>query len=78
MYLIFDYHINTKQQTEIGCHHSSWKELPFGVPQGSNLRPVLFGINLCDLVLLTRQIDITSYADDTIKYTAMQMSTLRL
>ena len=68
MHIILDYLINRKQRAKIGCHYSSRKEPFFGVPQGSSLGPLLFNIHLCDQVLLTSQIDIASYVDDTTRY----------
>ena len=49
--------------------YSSWKEIMFGIPQGSILGPMLFNIFLCDLFLITENIDIASYADDNTLYT---------
>ena len=68
MRLGFDYLTNRKQRTKIGCRYSSSKELPFVIPQESILGPLLFSIYLCDLFLLTSNIDIASYADDTTPY----------
>ena len=36
----------------------------FRVPQGSILGPPLCNISLCDLFLLTKDVDIATYADD--------------
>ena len=65
---IYDYLSNRKQRTKIENHYSSWRDLIFGVPQGSILGPLLFNIYLCDLFMFTDNIDIASYADDTTLY----------
>ena len=65
---IYVYLTNRKQRTIIEDHYSSWRDLIFGVPQGSILGPLLFNIYLCDLLMFTDNIDIASYADDTTPY----------
>ena len=66
--LIYDYLSNRKRRTKTENHYSSWRDLIFGVPQGSILEPLLFNIYLCDLFIFTDNIDIASYADDTTSY----------
>ena len=50
------------QRTKINQAYSSWEEIPFGLPQGSMLRSILFNIFLIDLVLVVHKIDFASYA----------------
>ena len=65
---IYDYLTNRKQRTKINDHYSSWRDLIFGAPQRLILGPLSFNIYLCDLFMFTDDIDIASYADDTIPY----------
>ena len=70
--LIYDYLSNRKQRVKINETFSSWKDIEFGVPQGSILGPLLFNIHLCDLFYFLEDLDIASYADDTTIYTVKE------
>ena len=65
---IFDYLTNRKQRTQIGNDYSSWKEILYGVQQGSILGPLLFNISICDLFLITDDFEMANYADDKVPY----------
>ena len=66
--LIHDYLSNKKQRVKVNDAYSSWKDIFYGVPQGSILGPLLFNIHLCDLFYFLKDLDIASYADDTTIY----------
>ena len=67
--LIHDYLSNRKQRVKVNDTYSSWKDIFYGIPQGSILGPLLFIINLCDLFYFLEDSDIASYADDATIYT---------
>ena len=67
--LIHDYLSNRKQRVKVNDTYSSWKDIFYGVPQGSILGPLLFNIHLCVLFYFLEDLDIASYADDTTIYT---------
>ena len=50
---------------KVGNAYILWKEIFYGIPQGSILGPVIFNILLCDLFYLLEGIAVVSYADDT-------------
>ena len=67
--LIHDYLSNRKQGVKVNDTYSLWKDIFYGVPQGSILGPLLFNIHLCGLFHFLEDLDIASYADDTTIYT---------
>ena len=66
--LINDYLSNRKQKVKANDAYSSWKDIFYGVPQGSIPGPLLFNIHLCNLFYFLEDLDIASYADDTTIY----------
>ena len=67
--LIHNYLSNRKQRVKVNDTYSLWKDIFYGVPQGSILGPLLFNIHLCELFYFLEDLDIASYADDTTIYT---------
>ena len=57
-----------KQRTKVGSPYSLWKEVSYGVPQGSILRPLLFNLFLNDIFYFTSNSNTANYADDNTIY----------
>ena len=70
---IFSYlSYRTQQGVRINNSYSRKSEVKYGVPQGSVLGPLLFNIDLIDLFLECEDGNITSYADETTRYSCSQ------
>ena len=68
--LMQSYLSERKQRTKINQAYSSWEEIPFGIPQGSIVGPILLNNFLSDLFLVVQNVDFAKYADDNTIYDA--------
>ena len=67
--LIYSYLTDRKQRVRVNAEYSEWKDLEFGVPQGSILGPELYNYNSNDLFLFML-LAIINYADDNTPFTS--------
>ena len=74
--LIQQYLSNRKQRVKVGNAYSSWKDIFYGIPQGSILGPLIFNIFLCDLFYFLKGVSVASYANDTTPYTGNKTNDL--
>ena len=65
---IYDYIKDRKQRTKVNGSYSSWKDLKYGVPQGSILGPLLFNIFINDIFYFLDKSKMANYADDNSTY----------
>ena len=66
--LTYDYLSNRNQRVKFNETLSFWRDIEYGVPQGSILGPLLFNLHLRDLSYFLDDVDAASYADDTTLY----------
>ena len=69
--LIYDYLNGRSQKIKVGGSFSSELYIPYGIPQGSILGPLLFNIDnidICDLLFVSITSDIANYADGITPY----------
>ena len=66
---IFSYLNERKQRIKIGNSYNLYAHMACRVLQGSTLGPLLFNINICDMVFEKYKCDIASYADDNTPHT---------
>ena len=65
---VYDYLKNRTQRTKVNFSYSSWRELKFGVPQGSILEPLLFNIFINDILNFIEETKMANYAGDNTIY----------
>ena len=76
MKLIQQYISNRIKSVNVGNAYSSWKEILYGISQGSILGPLIFNTFLCDLLYFLEGFAVVSYADDTTPYSTNKTNDL--
>ena len=66
--LMQNYLCNRQQRISINGSFSDWTEVITGLPQGSNLSPLLFNIFLNDIFMFISKCNICNYTDDNTLY----------
>ena len=67
---------NSKQRVKVGNAYNSWKDIFYGIPQGSFLGLLIFNISLCDLFYLLEGVTVATYTDYTTSYSANKTNDL--
>ena len=62
--MIISYLKNRTQTTKVGPSFTELLSIIFGVSQGSILGPLLFIICICDLFIVNKHVNFSSYADN--------------
>ena len=65
---ILDYLKDRTQRTKVDGEYSSYREVNYGVPQGSILGPLLFNLFMNDIFYFIKESQLANYADDTTAY----------
>ena len=63
--VIISYLKNRTQTNKVGLSFSELLNIIYGVPHGSILGPLLFIVYICGLFIVNKEVNFSSYADDT-------------
>ena len=66
--VIISYLKNPKQTAKVGSSFSELLNTIHGVPQGRIFGPLLFIIYICDLLIVSKDVNFSSYVDDTTRF----------
>ena len=67
---MYDYLKERKQRTKVNNSYSFWKDIQYGVPQGSIQGPLLLNIFTNYIFFFIKKTKIANYADDNTTYTS--------